>query len=733
VTLDSAFRPGDLQRSLWVASLAAGIATLGLGLLVIFGWHSGNRTLVQVMPGFVPMQYNTALGFVLCGAGLVLLATRKVGGARVAGALAATVGLLTLVEYIGHVDLGIDELFMKHDITTATSHPGRMAPNTAICFAFMGLALGVRPRGWSPARLSLFEVVFASLTFGFSAVALSGYFTHLETAYGWGNLTRMAVHTSVGFVFASSGLLGLVWSRDLREDSRLPVWLPIPVAVSILTGTLCFWQALAAEGARIQGEHADLGTLSGLATVMLVVGTLLAIAMALAAYLALQAGRRTREITAANAALRREVDTRQQAERDLQVHKDNLERLVEERTRELEVARSGAEDANRAKSAFLANMSHELRTPLNAIIGYSEMLAEELEDEGHAEHVSDLQRINSSGKHLLALINDILDLSKIEAGRMDVYLERFEVGEMLEETVGTVTPLMEKNGNRIVTRFEAGLGSMRADLTKVRQSLFNLLSNAAKFTENGAVTLAARREERAGRAWLAFVVRDEGIGIAADKLDQVFEEFAQADRSTTRNFGGTGLGLPITRRFCQMMGGEVSITSEVGSGSTFTIELPAEVSAQEAVSGTADEAHDAGKAETQIVAATELSDEALPEPGSAILVIDDDDDARDLLRRTLEEEGYAIVTAARGEHGLALAKRLKPVLITLDVMMPEMDGWEVLRSLESDPELRAIPVVVVTVVSEKATAYELGAVDYLSKPPDRQRLLEIVRQHAPRS
>ncbi len=240
-------------------------------------------------------------------------------------------------------------------------------------------------------------------------------------------------------------------------------------------------------------------------------------------------------------------------------------------------ARDAAESANRTKSTFLANMSHELRTPMNAIIGYSEMLIEEAEDLDEEAFIPDLQKIRSAGKHLLALINDILDLSKIEAGKMTIFLEDFRPADMIHDVVGTIQPLLEKNANRLDVRIADDLGEMRADLTKVRQTLFNLLSNASKFTEKGVITLSANRipTEQGDRIRLS--VSDTGIGMTEEQLGRLFQAFTQADASTTRKYGGTGLGLVISRKFCQMMGGDIAVESRAGIGTTFTVDLPAEV------------------------------------------------------------------------------------------------------------------------------------------------------------
>jgi len=360
------------------------------------------------------------------------------------------------------------------------------------------------------------------------------------------------------------------------------------------------------------------------------------------------------------------------------------------------------EMASEHKSAFLASMSHELRTPLNAIIGYSEMLYETAQDEGQEEFLPDLAKIRDAGRHLLGLINDILDLSKIEAGKMDLYLEEVDLGALVEEVRSIVEPLAGVNANRVEIVCPAALGAFYTDRTKLKQSLLNLLSNASKFTHEGRVRL----EVRPAATEISFVVSDTGIGMTEEQQGKLFQAFSQADSSTTRRYGGTGLGLAITKHFCEMLGGRITVESASGQGSTFTITLP-----------------DRGRAAAAAVAPTGAEHAAL------VMVVDDDPNARDLLAATVRREGYRVIEATDGETALALAREWRPDVITLDVLMPRMDGWAVLTALKSDPDLAEIPVVIVTVLEDRGIAVSLGAAEFLTKPVDRTRLAATIRQN----
>ncbi len=379
---------------------------------------------------------------------------------------------------------------------------------------------------------------------------------------------------------------------------------------------------------------------------------------------------------------------------------------------ELIQTRDRALEGSRAKSTFLANMSHELRTPLNAIIGYSELIEEEAEDDGNAHYVPDLQKIQAAAKHLLSLINDILDFSKIEAGKMELYLETIDLAKMMEEIKATIQPMIDKNNNALVIHKPDQPGTMYADLTRIRQIMFNLLSNASKFTHDGTITLTLERRQTVHGERVRLIVQDTGIGMTNEQMNKLFQEFSQADASTTRKFGGTGLGLAISRRFCQMMGGDITVTSELNLGSIFTVDIPATVSTIQ-----------------ELETRPELPPIA---SGSGrygtVMVIDDDATVREILQRYLEKASFRVVPVSSGKEALAKAKDLQPDVITLDVMMPGMDGWAVLTALKADAATAHIPVVMLTMHQDKDMGYALGATDYLTKPIEREKLVAVLKK-----
>ncbi|HET8654120.1 MAG TPA: response regulator [Longimicrobiaceae bacterium] len=399
----------------------------------------------------------------------------------------------------------------------------------------------------------------------------------------------------------------------------------------------------------------------------------------------------------------------------------SLERKVEQRTHELAEAKAAAEAANETKSQFLANMSHELRTPLNAIIGYSEMLTEEVEASGGEDLVPDLQKIHSAGKHLLGLINSVLDISKVEAGKMELHLESFAVGPLVQEVVDTARPLVEQQNNTLEISLPGEPGEMYADEVKLRQMLLNLLSNAGKFTESGTVTLRMRRGRgTAGEGLVRFEVSDTGRGMTREQVSRLFQPFVQVDAEAARRHGGTGLGLAITRRFAELMGGGIQVRSMPGKGTTFIVHLPARVA-------------DLPRpiALPTPLGAVKRESGALPAaPGGTVLVIDDDSPAREVIHRTLSREGLRVLEAMTGAEGLRLAREAQPDVITLDVLLPGgPDGWSILASLKRDPALRHIPVLMMTIVDDQNVGFALGAADYLVKPVDREALLTAVQRH----
>ena len=387
---------------------------------------------------------------------------------------------------------------------------------------------------------------------------------------------------------------------------------------------------------------------------------------------------------------------------------DEVNALINARTSEMEKARDEAIDAKGETSRFFANMSHELRTPLNAILGYGEMLAEDCEDLGYDDLLPDLKKITSAGTHLLSLINNILDISKIESGKMELYITSFEIEDVVDVIKDISAPLVSKNNNAFQTNIQDGIGAMRQDETKLRQCLSNLLSNAAKFTEAGTVTLEVDASLEKEKEMVSFKVIDTGEGMSEEGVGKVFEVYTQAERSTSAKHGGTGLGLPLSREMAQMMGGDITLTSELGVGSVFTLKLPRDCPQDE----------------------HEVSDsvlEGIDDDEKLVVLIDDDVTMHDLIKRTLNKIGLTLVGATDSEKGMQMVRETKPKLLLLDVLMPGRDGWSILRECKSDPELKDMPVIMVSQLNQDTLANSLGADDYITKPIDRELFLKTIK------
>ena len=697
-----------------MSTIISFLALFGWSLSILFDWRPGPLILASFHPNpdVVPMAPVTAVAFLLITFAVILYAWRFPNPTRRMHWGIAVIALPVFVFGIyklslfaqGHVGEGVEQTVAK-----AVGEQGRvqknaddvpkgvMSPVTAASFLLAAMAVVLLVIDRNPwlartATLCAMVVIFVNLW------TLLRYLEPPEKIFAFFKIP-VAIPTALGFLLVGVALVtvqgsehGLIRPLIGRSTRAMLLRAFLPMTLLVLLFALVLSRMLQ----RLQGtEGANApfvrDVLSGVSAFWVMIS--IVITTVVISWISQRIGQRL----------------------------EGAEAETERAMRELRKARDAAKASDRAKSEFLANMSHELRTPLNSVIGYSEMLREEAEEHGHNDYLPDLRQIHASGQHLLTLINDILDLSKIDAGEMRLRPENVDLDEFLENVLTSIRPNIEKNKNELRLICQEKLGTITTDPIRLHQCLLNLLSNAGKFTEQGTVTLRASRiTTKAGDDRIVFDVIDTGIGMDVDQLELIFEPFKQSDASTTRRYEGTGLGLTICRKLMVMLGGNVRVESKLGKGSTFTLDLPAEFLKSSGPSLNVF----SPKAVTEKIKAG-----ASPTGQNVVMVVDDDPVVRNLLTRFLQNEGFQVVVASCGEEVLPLAKSVRPQAITLDVMMPEMDGWQVISLLKEDPKTADIPVIILTIVEDKNMGYMLGASDYLTKPFDRQQLLMTLSRY----